>query len=232
MGFLTAEWRNLALITYAVDPQVLAPVVPRGCTPDNRHGQAFVSLVAFEFLNTRVRGVRWPGHVCFPEVNLRFYVRRGEERGVSFIRELVPSAVTAWIARTLYNEPYSVARMRSSFRRAAGRVCVDHAFSFAGTRHTLRVVASDRTTRPGDDSLAHFLKEHKWGFVPARSGAVRRYEVQHPAWDVYEDAHAEVSVDFAAYGPRWAFLNQAVPCSVILAVGSEISVFPHAAVAA
>ena len=37
---------------------------------------AYVSLVGFRFLNTRVLGVSIPFHRDFDEVNLRFYVRR------------------------------------------------------------------------------------------------------------------------------------------------------------
>jgi hypothetical protein len=35
-------------------------------------------------------------------------------RGVTFVRELVPRRAIAAIARLAYNEPYSVARMRST----------------------------------------------------------------------------------------------------------------------
>jgi len=60
-----------------------------------------VSLVAFDVRDTRVRGVAWPGLRDFPEVNLRFYVREGDRRGVVFIRELVPSRAVALVARLL-----------------------------------------------------------------------------------------------------------------------------------
>jgi uncharacterized protein YqjF (DUF2071 family) len=55
--FLTAEWRNLLLATYAVPPSLLTPRLPPGLELDTKNGNAFVSLVAFEFLNTRVLGV-------------------------------------------------------------------------------------------------------------------------------------------------------------------------------
>ena len=70
--FLTARWSNLFLASYAVPPALLEERLPPGLTLDLRDGQAFVSLVAFEFLNTRVLGVPWPGHVNFAELNLRF----------------------------------------------------------------------------------------------------------------------------------------------------------------
>src|SRR3954466_2077062 len=103
--FLTAEWRNLCLFTYALEPARLEPYLPPGCTLDTKDGRAFVSLVGFEFARTRVLGVSWPGYRAFPEINLRFYVRHGDTRGVSFIGEIVPKRFIAWLARSLYNEP-------------------------------------------------------------------------------------------------------------------------------
>ena len=54
--FLTAEWRNLFLATYAVPPSLLRTHLPAGLELDTRDGNAFVSLVAFQFIHTRVLG--------------------------------------------------------------------------------------------------------------------------------------------------------------------------------
>ena len=59
--FLTADWRNLLMLNYAVDAALLAPFVPRGTELDLWRGEALVSLVGFQFLKTRLRGwrIRW-----------------------------------------------------------------------------------------------------------------------------------------------------------------------------
>ena len=89
-AFLTARWTNLCLLNYAVPPSALEPHLPRGLSLDTHEGEAFISLVAFDFLDTRVLGIPWPGYRNFPEINLRFYARQGDRRGVVFIREWVP----------------------------------------------------------------------------------------------------------------------------------------------
>ena len=108
--FLTAEWRSLLMLNYAIDPAVLRPLVPHGVELDLWEGEALVSMVGFLFLHTRVMGVPIPFHRNFEEVNLRFYVRRsapeGWRRGVTFVREIVPRRAIATLARVLYNEPY------------------------------------------------------------------------------------------------------------------------------
>src|SRR5436189_6055749 len=105
--FLTAEWRHLALLNYAIEPSILAPLVPKGTELDSWHGTTFVSVVGFLFENTRVFGIPIPLHRNFEEVNLRFYVRRkgpeGWRRGVVFIREIVPRGAIANAARAFYN---------------------------------------------------------------------------------------------------------------------------------
>jgi uncharacterized protein len=75
-SFLTARWLHLAMVNYTVDPAVLRPLVPAGTELDFWHGQCFVSMVGFQFVDTRVLGIAFPWHRDFDEVNLRFYVRR------------------------------------------------------------------------------------------------------------------------------------------------------------
>ena len=94
---------------------------------DRYDGSPYVSLVAFDFLETRVGGIPWPGFTSFPEINLRFYVRDGDRRGVCFVREIVPKALISFIARALYDEPYVTAPITST-----RKVCADRPRSSAG----------------------------------------------------------------------------------------------------
>lgn len=228
-SFLTAEWRNLGLVTFDVDPSMLRPLLPPGCELDLRDDRAFVSFVMFDFLQTRVKGIRWPGHVNFPEINLRFYVRHAGQRGVCFIRELVPKRLIAWIARTIYNEPYVATAMQSEISRFDGTIQARHRFFFAGQWHEATLCGLVPAVRPPADSVEHFFKEHEWGFGRSRCGALRRYRVIHPEWDVYPAAKATLNVDFGeVYGVPWAILNNQTPYSVVFAAGSEVAVYPHA----
>src|SRR5678815_3083384 len=108
--FLTAKWHDLIMANYEVDSAVLVPLVPRGTELDLFDGRCFVSLVGFMFLDTRVFDFLIPFHVNFEEVNLRFYVKRETDnevrRGVVFIKEIVPRAAIATVARVVYGEPY------------------------------------------------------------------------------------------------------------------------------
>jgi uncharacterized protein len=228
-AFLTARWSNLVLLTYAVPRDALASYVPPGCDLDVREGSAFVSLVAFDFLETRVLGMSWPGYRNFPEINLRFYVRQGADRGVCFIREYVPRRLVAWIARRIYNEPYAVAQMASTVEERVTGIRVRHELGVGGTVNTVEVVAGKPAVVPAEDSTEHFFKEHSWGFGTSRRGALVRYRVDHPVWETYPVQSWKLDWNWAAvYGQRWGFLQEAKPMSVILARGSGVKVYPKA----
>src|ERR1700742_4629910 len=100
--FLKAQWINLLMLNYEVDPEILIPYLPAYTVLDLWQGKALVSMVGFLFENTKVLNIKWPGHVNFEEVNLRFYVKHfdGKEwkRGAVFIGEIVPKTLIAFIA--------------------------------------------------------------------------------------------------------------------------------------
>lgn len=225
--FLTARWSNLFLATYAVPPELLEPRLPPGLALDLRDGRAFVSLVAFDFLDTRVLGVPWPGFRNFAELNLRYYVRQDDHRGVMFVREFVPQRFVAWLARTVYNEPYLAAPLASTIEDGPDLITLEHKLFFAGRTHTITATGRKPAYRPADDSVEHFFKEHHWGYGISRRGGMMRYEVEHPVWNTYPVERYQIDLDWAAvYGPEWAFLAGAIPTSTVLAVGSPVAVYP------
>lgn len=229
MKFLTARWSNLFLATYTVPPELLTKRLPPGLELDFWDSHCFVSLVAFDFLDTKVGGIPWPGFRNFPEINLRFYVRHGGRRGVVFVREFVPQAFVAWMARLRYNEPYEATSMSSAVHDAPDRISVVHRLEYGGRLHTINATGSKPAVRPDASSIEHFFKEHEWGFGVSKSGRALAYRVEHPVWDIYPVADWSVDLDWAAvYGPEWATLQDAAPVSLILAAGSPVSVYSGA----
>lgn len=230
--FLTARWADLCLFNYAVPEGLVAPRLPRGFTLDRWEGRVFVSVVAFRFLETRVLGVRWPGFVDFPEVNLRFYaVAPDGTRGVMFVREYVPQRLIGWVARAVYNEPYAAAPMTMSVGERDGVRTLAYGIGKSGSLGTIRAEVDAGSTTPGTDTLEHHFKEHQWGFGTARSGRPMAYEVRHPVWRTHALRSARCTIDWARlYGDAWAVMRGAEPESVVVAEGSGVEVFPGAAI--
>ena len=229
--FLTAEWRDLVMLNYEVEPDILVRLVPAGTELDLWEGRALVSVVGFHFRRTRVLGLAIPWHCNFEEVNLRFYVRhRGPEgwrRGVVFVKELVPRFAIAWVARTLYNENYVALPMRHAVAEIAGEAArsVRYEWRFGGRWAHVGVVATDVPEVPPPEAEATFITEHYWGYVSQRDGGTVEYQVEHPQWRVSPAMENSFDCDVAAlYGPQFAVALSSAPRSAFLADGSPVTV--------
>ena len=233
--FLTAQWRNLVILTYAVDPARIIDLVPAGTTLDWWHRQAYVSLLAFQFLDTRILGTPIPFHQDFEEVNLRFYVRRSTDEGVRaavvFIRELVPRQLVGGMARLLYREPYQVVSMRS---KVSPGPPPDVEYQWDSTGHwcTLAAAGKGEGHEPAPGSLDEFLTERHWGYNGERGKDTLEYRVDHPRWTIW---HAEnVHVDFHAETLCGLDLAPQLktPISALIADGSAVSIHWRTRIAA
>ncbi len=237
-AFLTARWESLVVLNYRCPPTLLEPLVPRGTELDAWDGQTLVSLVGFLFTDTRLHGVPVPGHRTFEEVNLRFYVSRttpaGERRrAVVFIRELVPRAAIAAVARWTYNEPYLAVPMSHEIAldpRSGGQA--SYAWRHEDAAYRLGAVVSGPAIPLEPDSEAEFVTEHYWGYTRQRDGGTLEYQVEHPSWTVWPNAAATFTGPAGAlYGDAFGPILTAPPHSACVAVGSDVVVRVGARVA-
>jgi uncharacterized protein YqjF (DUF2071 family) len=222
--FLSAQWRHLAMVSWPVERAALEPLVPLGTELDEHDGRTYVSLVGFRFLDTRLLGLAVPFHRDFDEVNLRFYLRRrtadGTQRGVAFIRELVPHRAIAWTARLCYNEPYRALPMASRIESDA----VDYRWRLSRW-NALRLVASGAWGLPDPASRDGWIAEHYWGWTRQRDGGTVAYRVEHPPWRIRPATDVAIDADLAeTYGPMWAGLLTGAPASAFVAEGSAVTV--------
>lgn len=224
--FLTAEWRDLIMANYEVDPAILLSRVPAGTHLDLHDGKCFVSLVGFMFLNTRVLRMPVPFHINFEEVNLRFYVVRETEgkirRGVVFVKEIVPRYAIAQVARTLYGEPYECWKMSN----ARDDSSVSYLWNNPTCANLIAVDRGENLGVPAADSHGEFIIEHYWGYTKRGINRTDEYKVEHPKWELFTADNARIDVDFnGTYGNEFAFLTEQQPFSILLAKGSEIAVY-------
>jgi uncharacterized protein YqjF (DUF2071 family) len=216
------------MLNYAVDPGVLHRFVPYGTELDAFNGRTYMSLVGFEFNRTRIAGFAIPFHRSFEEVNLRFYVKRSEKRGVVFIRELVPKFAVAATARIAFGENYSRVPMSHSTRVLSGTGAVETEYCWGSGAQpcSMKVEAEKTSFLPPDGSLSQFITEHYWGYAAQANGGCLEYQVQHPRWQVREAKTTRFRGDAAHfYGSEFAELLMLPPDSAFLAEGSPVVVF-------
>lgn len=227
--FLTANWRYLAIVNYRVDPALLAKHIPPQVELDYYQGEAFISLVAFLFLDTRVLGVPVPGHRDFEEVNLRFYVRRKSadtwRRGVCFVREIVPRRAIAAVARVFYGEPYLALPMKSDVIHRDGQVQVEYSWRRGKKWETISMSAMGDPVISAAGSHEEFITEQYWGYTKTRAGC-SEYRVEHPRWRIWPASSAALQVDVGAlYGEKFVEPLSARPVSQFIAEGSHVQVW-------
>lgn len=239
--FLTARWRDLVMLTWSVDPRLLRTYLPRGVELDPWRGETLASVVAFRFEAIRVRGLAIPCHTHFPEVNLRFYVRRRAEdgtwrRGVVFVQEMVPKRAVATVARRLYGEPYVARPMRDAVVATTADGVPRRTLLYEWQRdgEWERVVAlaaaPPHPMRAG--STEEFIAEHYYGYTARGAQSTQEYRVAHPRWNVVPLAECFLEADIATlYGRPWVEPLTQPPVSTFLADGSDIAVFPGRALA-
>ena len=220
------------MLNYVAPEELLAPLVPAGVDLDRWRGTLYVSVVGFLFRDTRVLGIPIPAHRTFPEVNLRFYVRRDEagetRRGVVFVRELVPRRAIALVARVLYNEPYRALPMRYTLVRGSERGAFERAYGWRASAEwaglSARTVGSPRTLEANSEE--EFITEHYWGYTRQRDGGTLEYRVSHPRWNVWSATEARTDGNLGqVYGDAFAQVLAGPPRSAFVADGSPVTVF-------
>ncbi len=218
------------MLNYEVDPAILKPYLPAATELDLWDGKALVSMVGFMFLETQVLGVKWPWHINFEEVNLRFYVRHfdGKEwkRGAVFVSEIVPKSIIAVIANNLYKEHYRALPMRHTITPAGeGYTQFLYEWKLKGRWNQLAATVSDTFNDIQQGSQEEFIFEHYWGYNSLSSIKTTEYQVEHVSWQVAVVKDYIFDADVVElYGKAFEPYLKAKPYSAFFANGSEIGV--------
>lgn len=229
--FLSAEWRDLVMLNYTVEPALLNRYVPPGTVLDSFEGRTYLSLVGFRFCHTKLLGhFALPFHTDFDEVNLRFYVRRknssGDRRGVVFISEVVPKRAIALAARIVYGENYTSLPMRHSIQASELGTTAHYQWKIGSQWCKLAAQTVGDPSRPGEGSLEQFITEHYWGYSIRRSAGCLEYQVSHLPWQVWATAQARFEGEASAlYGSDLGSVLQLQPASAFVADGSRVIVY-------
>ena len=229
--FLAAEWRDLVMLNYELDPGILRPYVPRGVELDAFAGRTYISLVGFQFLHTKLYGfLAVPFHSNFEELNLRFYVRRREagseeRRGVVFVRELVPRAAIAAVARRMYGEKYDACPMGHRIERNAAGVAAEYRWKWRGRPYRLSAEAQGEPALAAEGCFENFITEHYWGYAAQHAADTIEYRVSHEPWRVWVSLNARFEGDGEAlYGAGFGEILRCAPDSAFIAEGSPVLV--------
>ena len=229
MSFLTAEWNDLSMFNYEINPKILKSYVPKGTELDLWNGKCYISLIGFMFENVKVLGIKVPFHVNFEEVNLRFYVKRFEngiwKRGVVFVKEIVPKHAITIVANTLYNEHYQTLKMRHSRTQNETSKSFQYEWFKDAKWNSISMTTEKNAIPIESNSEAEFITEHYFGYTNYNKDKSIEYAVSHPRWEQLHVIESKIDVDFESiYGKNFKFLQDMKPISEFLAIGSKIAI--------
>ena len=182
---LTQSWLDLAFLHWAVEPEVVAPLLPRGVLPDVIDGRTYVGLIAFRMHRIGwlgLPGLPWLG--SFPETNVRLYsVDDAGRRGVVFLSLDAARLMPVLAARVGFRLPYIWSRMTV---RRTGEV-LDytsrrHWPGRSSTASCIRIRIGEPIEEPS--AAEHFMTA-RWGLHYAPLGGALYMPNVHPRWALH-----------------------------------------------
>jgi hypothetical protein len=187
-------WSELLFAHWAIEPDVVAKLLPAGVTLDTREGKAWVGVVPFSMSGVAPRLCPpIAGLSRFLELNVRTYVTVDGKPGVWFFSLDAESRVAVRAARATFNLPYMDATMsmqRNHDRTIAYKSERTHRGEPAARYDASYAAAGDfRAAPPG--SLEHWLTARYCLYSANRQGQVYRGEIDHPPWQLAPAAYNE-----------------------------------------
>ena len=199
-ALFTQGWRDVAFVHWAVDPAVVAPLLPPGTRPDEHDGRSWVGLVPFRMRRIGVLGspgLPWVG--SFLETNVRLYsVDAAGRRGVVFLSLDCDRLAIVLGARTVLGLPYRWTHLHHT-SDTVGDDRVRHHYEGALPRSARRrppvgpgsrVVVDAGPVREAD-GLDTFLSA-RWGLHTRRAGKTFYVPNRHEVWPLRETSVVEL----------------------------------------
>lgn len=217
---LSQSWRDVTFLHWPIAPDLVAPHLPPGITPDVFGGISYVGLIGFRMVGLGLgRGPGIPYLGTFSEINVRLYsVDDRGRRGVVFPSLESSRLLSALAARVGLNLPYMWSAMRiardgdefsyESRRRALGP-------KPATTRFSVRV--GDPIAEPSE--LETWLTA-RWGLHVRAWGRTLHVPNEHPSWPL---RRAELlHLDDTLFGAVGLPSTGAAPLSVLHSEGVHV----------
>jgi uncharacterized protein YqjF (DUF2071 family) len=189
------HWRNLLFAHWPVAADALRPLIPPSLEIDTFEGQAWIGIVPFH-LTIRYRWM--PLALSFPEVNVRTYVRRGEQAGVWFLSLDAHSRCAVLVARRQYALPYHLAQMRmqSEDTPSGPRISFTSRRRSESSRASLQMhyCPAGESFEPQPGTLEHWLTERYSLFAARPDESLALGQIDHRPWRL-QPAEADFAVN-------------------------------------
>ncbi|MFG1888674.1 YqjF family protein [Micromonospora sp. NPDC049051] len=223
-SILRQRWDDLTFLHWAVEPAVVAPLLPPGTRPDTLDGVSYVGLIGFRMVGLGFgRGPGVPYFGSFWETNVRLYSVDDTGRRAVVFRSLDASRLAAvLVARATLRLPYMWSRMR--LERDGDHYtyrCRRRWPGPAGATSRMVVRVGEPIADP--TPLEHFVTA-RWGLHTRAYGRTLHLPNWHPRWPLHraELVHLDDELVAAAGLPA----PDGAPVSVLYSPGVPVRFGP------
>jgi uncharacterized protein YqjF (DUF2071 family) len=181
---LSQTWCEVTFLHWAVDPAIVATLLPPGVRPDLLDGVTYVGLVPFRMRGAGLlAGPDVPYFGDFPETNVRLYsVDEEGRRGVVF-RSLESSRLATVLGARAVGVPYTWAQMRIGRRGDVWSYSSRRRWPAPrDARSRVMVRVGGPISAPGP--LEQFLTA-RWGLHLTQFGHTVYWPNEHAEWPLY-----------------------------------------------
>jgi uncharacterized protein YqjF (DUF2071 family) len=185
------KWEHVLFLSWFVDPAQIQHLIPFEL--DTWNGKAVISIVPFKMCQIRLRGLpEIPFASELAELNLRTYVKHGNQSGIHFVTLDTDSRLGQWVANTVFKLPYRYAEIDSRFPSAESKE-----YRFASKR---REYEWEMTATPGSP-ISHKSGLDRWitdryHLFQHRQDQVLKGTVHHEDWKLSTVQLNEISGAF------------------------------------
>jgi uncharacterized protein len=169
-GWIHQWWRDITFVHWRVEPDRVAPYLPRGVRPDVHDGSSWVGLIPFTLSEGGFGAGRWsvPRLGTFLETNVRLYsVDDAGRRGVVFRSLEAAQWPVVLAANASLRVPYKRARMSRDPQALpddpAGTVVTYHSRRHGVRRRPASTVAVEVGSRVPDPSPLELFLTSRFG---------------------------------------------------------------------
>lgn len=202
-------WRNILFIHFPVPYKMLKNYIPPPFTLETYNGQAWIGIVLFEALNSRLRGMpRSLSFRKFLQLNIRTYITFDSEPGVYFF-SLDASRKLPVMGAKLFALPYFHAQMQFNtyehkFRLTSKRM-INNRLHFPMFDIKYKPVSEPFMSK--NDSLFYWFTE-RYCIWLINGNKIYKAPISHKSWPL-QSAEADIAIDHDF--PLLSYCHQATP---------------------
>jgi uncharacterized protein YqjF (DUF2071 family) len=219
------ELKRVAVISFAVEPELLKPFLPANTELDYWNDKCLLCLQGYTVNEIELNGHQIPFHKSVDVMNLHFYVKHqiGDqiEYGIVYIKNIVSKSFIA-----VFTNHYYKSNAKSTITACVHQVedemiAATYSWIHKSKSFSFHVMGKERPVPYRPNSFEEFISTHQWVFAKSRNTQTLQYKIAHSKWQFHQILNVRVKLDFGTvFGEEFYYLNEEKPFSVALAEGS------------